>query len=327
MYKKLNIALLTVFTLFAGLANAAPMAFSVNSDSGNQATEDSLYSIDLATGSHQLLGRLTVGNQTRLDTEGLAIAPDGTLWGIDDDSLTLFPINKATGGINIVDEVNVTGFTSGGGNDFGMAFGCDDTLYVTSVRTQSLYKLQLNGTIEVVGTVGALGQNISAIASIGNPIKIYGLGNGQHANGTTDAPNLYSIDPGTGVASLIGPLGASAGEYNQGGLSFDAAGELWAITDRRLINNTIADLPSQILKIDVDTGKATLMAVTTEVGFESLAVAPPTQCVSEPEPPIVLPPGTGNDQFPVISTLSTGGRNLAILLIMLLGTFVLSRRP
>ena len=334
MYKKLNIALLAIFTVFAISVNAAPMAYSVNADSGNEANEDSLYSIDLATGAHQKIGRLTVGTQTRLDTEGLAIAPDGTLWGIDDDALTLFPINPDSGSIRVSDEINLTGFSSGGGNDFGMTFTCENELYATSVRTQTLYKLDVtNGANQVVGSVGALGQNISAIASIGNPARIYGIGNGQFSNGTTDAPNLYSIDPETGTSTLIGPLGSSAGEYNQGGLSFDADGELWAITDRRLINNTIADLPSQILNIDLETGKATLTSTTTEVGFESLAVAPPTDCTTAPpvEPPFIPPvdppgPGNGNALYPTIPTLSANGQIITILLLMLMGTFVLSRR-
>lgn len=322
MYKKLKFALLAVFALFASTANAGPMAFSVNSDSGNQDTEDSLYSIDLATGQHQRRGRLTVGTQTRLDTEGLAFAADGTLWGLDDEALTLFPINTATGTIRVQDEVRLSGFSAFGGNDFGMSFGCDNQLYVTSVITQTLYIVELDGSSQVVGSVGALGQNISGIASIGNPVRIYGLGNGQLANGTTDSPNLFSIDPESGVATLIGPLGDAAGAYNQGGLSFDADGGLWAITDRRLINNTIADYPSQILKIDIATGAATLVSETIEVGFESLAIAPPTQCALQP------PPNNGGtaSEFSAIPTLNASGRNLAILLIMLIGTIILRRR-
>lgn len=322
MYKKLNNALLAIFTVFAISANAAPMAYSVSSDSGNAASEDSLYSIDLATGANQIIGRLISGTQTRLDTEGLAFAPDGTLWGVDDDSLTFFPINIETGSIRFQQEVQLTGFATGGGNDFGMTFSCDNSIYVTSVRTKTLYQLSLTGSSQVVGSLGALGFNISAIAAIGNPTRLYGLGNGQFANGSTDSPNLYSINTQTGVATLIGPLGAAAGDYNQGGLSFDAAGELWAITDRRLINNTIADLPSQILKINTTTGLATLVSSTSEVGFESLAVAPPTQCVIAPPPP----PTSEQSEFPVIPTLSSTGRLLAILVLLLAGTAILRKR-
>jgi hypothetical protein len=326
MYKKLNIALLAIFTAFAISANAEPMAYSVSSDSGNPASEDSLYSIDLATGANQMIGRLISSTQTRLDTEGLAFAPDGTLWGVDDDSLTLFPINLATGSVKFQEEIPLPGFSTGGGNDFGMTFSCDNSLYVTSVRTQTLYQIGLEGSNQVIGSQGALKQNISAIAAIGNPTRLYGLGNGQFANGSTDSPNLYSIDPETGIATLIGPLGPAVGDYNQGGLSFDANGDLWAITDRRLINNTIADLPSQILKIDITTGQATLVSATTEVGFESLAVAPPAMCVTAP-PPVDPPPPTGErSEFPVIPTLSGPGRLLTILILLLVGTIVLRKR-
>lgn len=317
MKKKLKIVLFMLVSLFAVSANGAPMAYSVNSDSGNLLTEDSLYLIDLASGSHQSRGELISGVESRVDTEGLAFAPDGQLWGIDDESLTLFPINEASGAISVPSEISLSGFTIGGGNDFGMTFSCDNTLYITSVTAQTLYTINMDGSREVVGAEGALGQNISAIASIGNPTRLYGLGNGQFEGGETDSPNLYSIDPQTGVATFLFPLGAEAGEYGQGGLAFDTDGTLYAITDRRIINNTIADLPSQILRIDIDSQTVTLLSTTTEVGFESLAIAPPTSCA-----------GGGNDEgeFPVIPTLGPVGRLLGIFVLLLSGSIVLRRR-
>ena len=317
MKKKFQIVLLMLVLLFATSANAAPMAYSVNSDSGNLATEDSLFLIDLATGSNLIRGGLISGIESRLDTEGLAFAPGGTLWGIDDDSRTLFPVNANSGAIKFQDEVPLAGFKSGGGNDFGMTFSCDNSLYITSVRTQTLYQLNMDGSSEVVGVEGALGANISAIAAIGTPTRLYGLGNGQFQDGSTDAPELYSIDATTGVATLIGPLGAQAGEYNQAGLAFDADGTLWAITDRRIINDSIANLPSQILKIDVDTGSATMISETSEVGFESLAIAPPAACN------IARIAGHGDQAIP---TLSVAGRLLAVFIMLLAGMTVLRRR-
>jgi len=317
MKKKLQYVLFILVSLFAIGANAAPMAYSVNSDSGNLLTEDSLYLIDLATGSDQMRGELISGVESRLDTEGLAIAPDGVLWGIDDDSRTLFPINADSGAIKFQDEIPLAGFQTGGGNDFGMTFSCDSSLYISSVRTQTLYHLNMDGSSEMIGAEGALGANISAIAAIGTPTRLYGLGNGQFQDGTTDAPNLYSINLATGVAALIGPLGNQAGEYNQAGLAFDSGGSLWAITDRRIINNTIADLPSQILKIDIATGTATVMSNTSEVGFESLAIAPPAACNTG---------GAGNGSYPTIPTLSPAGRLLAVFILLLAGMTVLRRR-
>ena len=317
MKKNLKTVLFMLVSLFATSASGAPMAFSVNSDSGNLLTEDSLYVIDLATGSDQSRGELISGVESRFDTEGLAIAPDGQLWGIDDESLTLFPINPASGAINVQQEISLAGFPSGGGNDFGMTFSCDNTLYITSVRSQTLYILNMDGSRDIVGTDGAMGHNISAIASIGNPTRLYGIGNGQFEGGETDSPNLYSIDPQTGVATVLFPLGAAAGEYGQGGLAFDTDGTLYAITDRRIINNSIADLPSQVLRIDIDSQTVTLLSTTTEVGFESLAIAPPTNCA-----------GGGNDEgeFPVIPTLGPVGRLLGIFVLLLSGSIVLRRR-
>lgn len=319
MNKKIQYTLFLITALFTITVNAAPLAYSVNSDSGNESTDDSLYLIDLASGSDQRRGELISGGQTRLDTEGLAFDTDGILWGIDDDSLTLFPINKASGSINILDEIPLSGFLSGGGNDFGMTFSCDKSLYITSVRTRSLYRLKPEGGNELVGAEGSLGENISAIAAIGNPTKIYGLGNGQFQNGTTDSPNLYSIDPQTGTATLVGPLGAQAGEYNQGGLAFSADGTLWAITDRRIINDSIADLPSQILQIDIDTGTATLVSTTTEIGFESLAIGPPAGCST-------APPRAGAGNYAPIPTLGSAGQLFAILVLLLAGMAVLRQR-
>jgi len=316
-------ALILVVLLFAANANGAPMAYSVNSDSGNESTEDSLYLIDLAIGSDLRRGRLFTGIEIRRDTEGLAFAPDGTLWGIDDQSLTLFPINTATGTINFGDEISlssipvVSSIPAGGGNDFGMTFSCDNTLYITSVGTRTLYSLDSEGNSAIIGSLGALRANISAIAAIGNPTRLYGLGNGQFEDGDTDSPNLYSIDTNTGIATQIGALGGLVGEYSQGGLAFDSNGDLWAITDRRIVNGEIADLASQVFKIDVSSGTASLVNSTAAVGFESLAIGPPADCG--------ISAGAGSEDHR-IPTLSLEGRLLAILVLFLTGYGILRKR-
>ena len=184
-----------------------------------------------------------------------------------------------------------------------------------------MYRLELTGKTETIGSEGALGENISAIAAYGNPTRLYGLGNGQFQSGQTDSPNLYSIDVTTGVATLIGPLGQEAGEYNQGGLAFDTEGGLWAITDRRIINNSIEDLPSQILSIDAATGSATLVSSTSEVGFESLAISPPSACSGD-----VVVGDISTSQLETIPTLNPAGRLLAICILMLAGMTVLRKR-
>jgi hypothetical protein len=310
-------AITTAFLLFAASANAAPMAYAVNSD-GNPG--DSLYLIDLATGVDQLRGNLFTGIENRTDTEGLAFspAPNSRLWGIDDDAGTLFPIDPANGSINFQEEIQLPAeFQSGGGNDFGMSFACDNSMYFTSVVSQTLYRRDPGGAVTAIGAKGSLGVNISAISAIGNPTRLYGLGNGQLSNGATDAPNLYQIDTNTGVAKLVGPLGAPGQfEYQQAGMGFDSNGGLWAITDRSQISNQ----KSQILKIDVSTGAATLVSTTlNQVGYESLAIAPPTQCGP------VAAPGSA-DGVPRIPTLSLAGSISAIVVLLLTGMTFLRRR-
>jgi len=314
MIKNIRIALLMVVSLFAVCANAAPLAYSVNSDSVDG---DSLYRIDLATGVDQLRGKLFNGIENRTDTEGLAFTPgpDSILWGVDDDSGSLFPISTINGSISFDEEIQLPiELQVGGKNDFGMTFSCDNSLFFTSVKNQALYRRDPDGSIKVIGTDKPLGVNISAIAAIGNPTRLYGLGNGRLDNGNTDSPNLYRIDVTTGTSTLIGPLG-SPGEfqYDQAGMDFDSNGDLWAITDRSLNN-----LKSQILKINVNTGAATLIATTVnEVGFESLAIGPPADCNNI---------GMGEVGPSVIPTLNLAGRLSAILILLLAGAVILRRR-
>ena len=326
MTKKNRFALLMVASLFAVSANGAPVAYSVNSDSGS-ANQDNLYRIDLETGFEERLGELSTGSETRDDTEGLAMDADKNLWGVDDESRTIFKINKSAGYVS--EEESLDSFPyipSLGGNDFGMTFSCDNSLYAATVQTQTLYKLDpSDGSGEIVGTIGSLGVNISAIAANGNPDFLYAVGNGTYDNGAMDSPNLYRIDLFTGVATVIGPLGmgTTISDYDQAGLAFDSQGVLWAITDRRIINDQrAANLPSEILRINVDTGAAEVVWTTQEIGFESLAIAPPIICDSQKP---VEEPGD-DDDVPHIPTLSAAGQLLAVFVLMFAGMLVLRRR-
>lgn len=258
-----------------GFAHAAPFGYSVNADSDNDLTHDSLYRIDLANGAETRIGSILSFGQLRTDVEGLAFAPDGTLYGMDDDNHSLFPINPATGIVIGSQEVNISGIPAGGGNDFGMTFACDTNLYVSSVKTQTLYRVQLDGDATPVGTTGGLGTNISALAAFGNPVRLYGLGNGHNG-----ARTLYSIDVNSGAATAIGILGANVQDYHEAGLAFDESGTLWALTDRRAIPG--GPFPNQILRLNTSGGGgdiAEAVTTTTENGFESLAISPPRGCL------------------------------------------------
>jgi hypothetical protein len=265
-----------LFTALSASLAAAPIGYSINSDSGS-GSADGLYRIDLVTGEDIRIGTVPPIGLPRIDIEGLAFAPNGTLYGVDDDSLKLFPIDTGTAAVINSGDVNISGLPSGGSNDFGMTFACDGTLYITTVAEQSLYRLGLDGKAELVG---ALGYNISAIAAYGNnPVELYGLGNGLNQNREVDSPSLFRIDPANGAATEIGLLGMGnqVGDYTEGGLSFDDSGQLWAITDRAQL---LTSFPSQVMKVNKITGVASDVRDTAERGFESLAIAVPQGCAT-----------------------------------------------
>jgi len=260
-------------SLAASLA-AAPIGYSINSDSPTD-NADSLYRIDLATGAETRVGKVRALGEGRIDVEGMAFAADGTLYAVDDDRLTFFPLNPDTALVDAVNEKSVKGLPIGGANDFGMTFACDGNLYLTSIARAALYRMDLDGNLTVVG--GAEGKlspvKINAIAAYGDPVRMYGLGSGADENGATETPNLYELDLATGTAILVGPLGGAAGPYLQGGLAFDDDGQLWAITEGALFG-----WPSQVMKIDTGSGTASGVKTLVEKGFESLAITVPRGC-------------------------------------------------
>ena len=295
--KTLLLILLTFVT--ASLA-AAPTGYSINSDSAGE-NADSLYRIDLGSGTETRIAPVTSLGEARIDVEGLAIAPDGTLYGLDDASMTLFPINPDNGVVQSSEEVRIKGLADGGGNDFGMTFACDGNLYVTSVAENMLYRMSLDGSTE---PLWELDQNIGALAAYGMPVQLYGLGNGQFGDGSTDNPNIYQIDIETGATTFIGALDGVGG-YAEGGLAFDDNGKLWAVTDRR---ENLLPAPSQVLRYDLDNKTVAEVRTLGEAGFESLAVTVPRGCqaASQDQADFKVQKQflDGNDELPVTLNIS-----------------------
>lgn len=254
---------------------AEPFGYSVNSRGieRDDRQVNALWQINLATGEAEYVGWTSF-----LDVEALAFSPDGTLYGADDESNTLVRISTRTGLAQPVGGAgnrHNTGLVPLSRNlDFGMTFSCDGDLYVVSDVEQSLFVADLeSGRLERVGTAGSLGVPITDLAVRAG--EVYGIGVGLTGDGRTAAPNLYRVDLETASAQVIGPLGAEAAPYNNAGLSFAADGSLWAITDRRAVGGE--DLPSQVLRIDPQTGTAERVSESI-VGLESLAVEPPVLC-------------------------------------------------
>lgn len=296
-------AALLLASATAGVA-AQPVGFAINSRGNlDDSQVDVLWALDLSTGTARALGK--VGNF--IDVEGLALAPDGTLYGADDGSKTVLSINPNSGFPTALGgaESNM-GMPIGTPLDVGLSMTCRGELLMVSDVDRSLFRVDReSGRVTRIGESGSLGVPMTDIAVLGE--QAYGIGEGVDGAFRTASPSLFRIDMERATAEEIGPLGDRVAPYANAGLSFDASGRLWAVTDRR--DSGAIDLPSQIIEIDPRSGAAISVRDADLVGFESLALAPPL-CgamvpgegdVEEDEPPAI--PATGPISLLVMALL------------------------
>lgn len=293
--------------LMAGTVLAQPYGYSVNSRGNLPDSNDvnALWRVNLADGSVERVSEQGLPTGF-FDLEALAINADQQLFGADDDLKTLVRVSMVTGVASAVGGKTINmGRALGTNMDFGMTFDCQNRAFVVSDVEQSLFSADTQtGELTLVGEAGSLGAPITDLATYGD--ETFGIGVGLDGQGNAVAPNLYRVDLDNATAELIGPLGDQASPYNNAGLSFDDDGVLWAMTDRRQVGGQ--DLPSEILKIDPNTGQARRMA-TSIVGLESLAIAPPATCGRS----VSTQPASGLP-IPVNSPLG-----LALLMLIALG--------
>ncbi|MDT8450123.1 MAG: hypothetical protein RQ847_08090 [Wenzhouxiangellaceae bacterium] len=317
--------MLALVCLSAGPAAAQPYGYSVNSRGNLEGdAQNALWQVNLATGESERIG------PTRFfDMEGLAFAPDGTLYGASDENKTLVTINTNSGFSSPVGGVLFNMNVPLEPMDFGMTFACDGRLLVVSAIRQSLFAASLtNGELSRIGAGGSLGAPITGIAAWGD--EVYGLGQGQVRNDAdrlvTAAPNLYRIDPATATAVLIGPLGPEAAPYSNAGLAFDSDGNLWALTDRLEEGRT--GIASAILRIDTETGHARKIADAGAVGFESLAIMPESGCPGAEPIPSPVPPTEPSEtgKPPAIPVNHPAALILLVLALLAPGLWTLSPR-
>ena len=315
MMNRLLTGLGLALTLLSAAALAAPVGYTVNSDAG---LADSLFTIDLADASASEIGQIL----PQSDIEGLAFNGEGELYALDDESLTLFRLDPltATRDLSSVRVINANGLTPRA-NDFGMTFSCNGNLYATSRSDQSLYQIDVETGI--ADRIGGLGADIIAMASHGPDDSLWGISSGESNSTASEGRRLFRIDPTTGSTTEIGFL--ETGPYREGGLGFDAEGNLWMITDRVQVDDSTEFLPSQIWQVDPETAAVTLNGTSSIVGAESLAVAPPSGCLILPPPP--PPPAPDPDETAVpVPTLSAPGLWFFVGLMLLLGGSRLGRR-
>ncbi len=261
---------------------------------------DRLYRVDLGTGQQTLVGDFRLANNERVfDVEGLAFAPDGALYGVSDASEVLVRIDPANGASTVVGSLGLAGQGTGAGNnlDFGLSFTCDGKLWLAAETAAKLWEVNAaNGSTRAVG---ALGAKITGLA--GRGLELFGIG----ASGDE---RLYRIDTATGAASAVGAGLGSSIHFDDGGLDFDASGNLWAVLDYR---PTSPNRASDLARIDATSGIATLTGRSIADDGEGLAIAPPVCAPAGPGTASNVPAG------------DVPGQALLAGLIALLGGFAL----
>lgn len=185
---------------------------------------DSLYRITLETAQATRIGPIGF-----LDVEGLAVHPDGSLYGAADGSNqrggvsdVLIRIDPNTGAGNFVApfaDLAGQGPGLGGQLDYGLAASCDGRLWLSSDTLGHIWEVnRQDGSLRVVLQNGP---PLSGLSSRGP--YLYGVSVGATAI-------LYRLDTRNGQMASLGSLGLDSPIYDAG-LDFDADGRLWATLD------------------------------------------------------------------------------------------------
>lgn len=192
-----------------------------------------------------------------LDVEGLCVGGDGLLWAVDCDNDTLITINPVSGVVTLVGTLGV------GADDVGLSFGPGGQLFMADAGTGALYTVDTGSGAAT--QVGALGAPIDSLAWRQADQTLYGM--------TEDLPNLYTINPVTGEASLLSSLMAVP-QTNNTGMTVDRDGVLWGMWED---TNPTGETTVIFTVDDPQTGATTIRGTITDPDplagqFESFAM-------------------------------------------------------
>jgi hypothetical protein len=258
-----SLLLVVGFATFAKVA-AAPFAYAVTPGSDAQ-----LFRIDVAGGPDFP----AIGAVGFTDIEGLAFDPlTGLLFGVDSPTDQLITIDPATGAGTAV------GGFGRNVDDLGLAFGPDGTLFMSSFG--SLFTVdKATGAASLIGGSGLSGA-ITGIAF--QQGTLYGIlaGRGTSLLTGPQPDALVTIDPATGLATIVGSLGidgASAGLDSDGFTLWGMfpVGDFTATIDP---TTGAASLPRGSMVCPGPTADA-----VAGCGFQSLAIVPAAAAVPEPD--------------------------------------------
>ena len=188
--------------LATGAATVIGVTFGPNGDAGGVAfradgtlfaineLDDTLHTVDLATGTPTLVGALGVD----VESAGLTFGPDGRLWMADSDTGAFWEVDPATG---VATEIGPLGIPN---SVVGLAATCDGTIYGIGTITNQ------GGALFTMDTA------TGAATLVGPTVNTSGVGQGLafDADGVLWASafgdGTYTVEPATGVATPVAVL-------------------------------------------------------------------------------------------------------------------------
>lgn len=197
---------------------------------------DVLFEIDLRTGASTVVGTLPLG----VRISGLAFGQDRQLYGVDVQGWRLLKIDPRSADVTELGPIDRFFFSGA-----GLAVADDGTLWLAGGGTLS----RLNSHSAEAEVVGSMGQNVDALVWLGD--QLYGI--------SAQTDEFYQIDPVSALATAVGPLDLNVSST---GLATDGDGRLIAVSPN----------PRQILRVDRDTGQASLITDVANRSFEALAI-------------------------------------------------------
>lgn len=273
------------------------------------ATFNALYRLDLSNGAAAMVGTGYgfAGGVQIGDMDGLAFAPDGTLYGVADSPRpALFRISTASGRATLVEQFREGGVLIDNGDNLNAAIGftCSGKLLMASRSRNRLW--EVNPATADVRPIGALAAQVGGIAALAD--ANYALGIGSQAG-------LLRISETDAAATRVPGALADRPIPAGGALAARADGSLFTVVDPQPAAR------QYLLEFTPDGGITREVAIsgtgfggTNAAAIRGLAIGAPV-CQ-----PAVLGPGP-------VAVPTVGPFAIALLAaLMALAGFVLRRR-
>lgn len=269
---------------------------------------NSLFRLDLTTGVGTAVGTGYgfIGGAEVADMDGIAFAPDGTLYGVaDSPRAALYRLSTASGRATLVGQFREGGqlLDTNTVVDGTIGFSCSGKLLLASRGLDRLF--EVDTATAAVRSLGPLSVEIGAIAARGDDLLALGL---------PGTPGLFRLSEATaGTTALSGPLAARG--YPAGAMAFADDGRLFvAIDNERRAPPVLLELASDGSSVVRET---TITGAQFGTGPNSqpartLAIAPPVCALLGPAAAVPVP--------------SLDPRGLGLLALLLLGVAFLLRR-